>query len=61
MAFLLALAFEEVVEPFSGWRWLIAVQVIPGASVLVKGFHVRHHDKDTIIFTFDPYYGFRVP
>eukprot|EP00437_Effrenium_voratum_P015925 CAMPEP_0181455970 /NCGR_PEP_ID=MMETSP1110-20121109/31030_1 /TAXON_ID=174948 /ORGANISM="Symbiodinium sp., Strain CCMP421" /LENGTH=503 /DNA_ID=CAMNT_0023580367 /DNA_START=73 /DNA_END=1584 /DNA_ORIENTATION=+ len=37
VAFLLALAFEEVVEPFSGWRWLIAVQVIPGVLLILGG------------------------
>ena len=25
--------------------------------VLVKGFNLSYHDKETILFTIDPYYG----
>ena len=37
VAFLLALAFEDVMDPFSGWHWLIAVQIISGALRIIGG------------------------
>ena len=32
------------------WRGLIT-------WVLVKGFHLSYHKKETVLFTIDPYYG----
>ncbi|CAE7487581.1 ecdD [Symbiodinium natans] len=37
LAFLLALVLEDVEEPFGGWRWVIASQIVPGALLVVGG------------------------
>ena len=29
----------------------------PNSWVLVTGFHLSYHNKDTILFAIDPYYG----
>eukprot|EP00435_Cladocopium_sp_Y103_P051220 s307_g15.t2 len=37
LAFLLALVLEDVEEPVSGWRWVIAAQMVPGSLLLILG------------------------
>ena len=34
-----------------------AVDVMPSCWVLVKGFSLSYHFKETFVFTIDPYYG----
>jgi len=37
LAFLLALVLEDVEDPISGWRWVIAAQIVPGSLLLILG------------------------
>lgn len=37
VAFLLALVLEDVEDPVSGWRWVIAAQMVPGCLLVMGG------------------------
>lgn len=37
VAFVMALALENVSEPIGGWRWVILAQIIPGAALILGG------------------------